>query len=314
MLSTAASRAGTQGLRQRFAGVERNGFYRMAEGLPMSSLGIGTYLGAAHDETGRNQTARDELVVATKAGYRTPPSPPAGMLEPGDVVAQTRCLKPAFLEDQRQRSLSNPRWRRGDIFYLHNPETQLPVLDEPEVYRRIGEAFAACEAMVAAGLISCYGIATWHGLRQLSGGPPGLELFRLAELARQAGGERHGFRFLQLPCNLAMPEAIALRNQGGDRKALVSVVEAAHALGISVITPASLLQGRLTRDLPERFLKKFSNALPTQAQRALPFARSTAGITTALMGRNKAERVIENMAVAKGKPFSPAEYSSFCGS
>jgi aryl-alcohol dehydrogenase-like predicted oxidoreductase len=314
MLSTAASRAGTQGLRQRFAGLARNGFYRMAEGLPMSSLGIGTSLGGAHDETCRGEPARDELVEATKAGYRTPPSPPAGMLEPGDVVARTHCLRPAFLKDQRHRSLPNLRWRRVGIFYLHHPETQLPVLAEPKVYRRVGEAFAACEAMVAAGLVSCYGIATWRGLRQRPGGPPGLELSRLAELARQAGGERHGFRFVQLPCHLAMPEAIAVRNQGGDRRALVSVVEAAHALGISVNPSASLRQGRVRRDLPERFLKKFSNALPTQAQRAIPFARSRPGITTALVGRNKAERVIETMAAAKGKPFSPAAYSSFFGS
>lgn len=302
MLSTAASRAGTQGLRQRFAGLERNGFYRMAQGLTMSSLGIGTSLGAAHDETGRSETAR------------TSPSPPAGMLEPGDVVAQTHCLKPAFPKNQRQRSLSNLRWRRVDIFCLRNPETQLQVPDEPEVYRRIGEAFAGCEAMVAAGLISCYGMATWHGLRQLPGVPPGLEMFRLAELARQAGGERHGFRFVPLPCNLAMPDAIAVRHQGAEPNSLVSVVEAAHALGISVIPSASLLRGRLRRDLPGRFLERFSDALPTQAQRAIPFARSTPGITMALMGMNKAERVIETMAVAKGKPFSPAAYSSFFGS
>ena len=355
MLLTAASRAGTQGLRQRFARLESKGFYRLAQGLTMSSLGIGTYLGAANDETdrsyaaavraairqginvidtasnyrhqrsefaigraieamiGRGETARNELVVATKAGYLTT-QPPAGMLEPGDVVAQTHCLKPAFLKDQLQRSLSNLRLRRVDIFYLHNPETQLQLLDKPEVYRRLGEAFAACEAMVAAGLISYYGIATWHGLRQLPGGPPGLELFRLAELARQAGGERHGLRFVQLPCNLAMPEAIAVRNQGADPNSLVSVVEAAHRLGISLITSASLLQGRLTRDLPESFREKFSDALPTQAQQAIQFARSTPGITTALIGMSKAERVIENMAVAKVKPFSPAEYFSFFGS
>jgi aryl-alcohol dehydrogenase-like predicted oxidoreductase len=92
------------------------------------------------------------------------------------------------------------------------------------------------------------------------------------------------------------------------------VVEAAHRLGISLITSASLLQGRLTSDLPESFREKFSDALPTQAQQAIQFARSTPGITTALIGMSKAERVIENMAVAKVKPFSPAEYFSFFGS
>jgi aryl-alcohol dehydrogenase-like predicted oxidoreductase len=257
--------------------------------------------------------ARNELVVATKAGYLVPQAIPSELLAPGDVVANMHCLKPAFLSDQLERSLRNLRLKRVDIFYLHNPETQLQFLEPGEVYRRIGEAFTACEAMVTSGKIAFYGIATWDGLRRRPGGVDGLQLARLAELAKQAGGPQHHFRFVQLPFSLAMPEAISVRNEGADPRAAMPLVEAAHALGISVISSATLMQGRLTKDLPEKFLEKFSDSLPTQAQRAIQFARSTPGITTSLIGMSKAERVAENMAVSKVKPFSEAEYYSFYG-
>jgi len=258
-------------------------------------------------------SARSELVISTKAGYLVPKAIPTELLEPGDVVANMHCLKRAFLQDQLERSLLNLRLQRVDIFYLHNPETQLQFLEPEEVYRRIGEAFEACESMVATGKIAYYGIATWDGLRRRPGGADGLQLARLAALAQRSGGAQHHFRFVQLPFNLAMPEAISVRNQGDDPKASVPVVEAAHALGLNVIGSATLMQGRLTKDLPEKFLEKFTDTLPTQAQRAIQFARSTPGITTALIGMSKAERVAENMVVGKVKPFSEAEYYSFYG-
>jgi aryl-alcohol dehydrogenase-like predicted oxidoreductase len=355
MPSLSASPQGTESLRKRFASLEKNQFYRLAQGLTMSSLGIGTYLGPMDDDTDRAYTsavrtairsginvidtslnyrhqrseraigraietviqagdsARNELVVATKAGYLVPQAIPSELLQPGDVVANMHCLKPAFLEDQLRRSLINLRLQRVDIFYLHNPETQLQFLDPSEVYRRIGDAFATCEAMVAAGKISFYGVATWDGFRRRPGGSDGLQLPRLAEWAKRVGGAQHHFRFVQLPFNFAMPEAVSVRNQGEEINDAVPIVEAAHELGITVISSATLMQGRLTRDLPEAFLEKFSDSLPTQAQRAIQFARSTPGITTALIGMSKAERVAENLVVGKVKPFSAAEYYSFYG-
>ena len=38
-----------------------------------------------------------------------------------------------------------------------------------------------------------------------------------SNIARQIGGENHGFRFIQLPFNLAMPEAYLLQNQAVER-------------------------------------------------------------------------------------------------
>ena len=66
----------------------------------------------------------------------------------------------------------------------------------------------------------------------------------MVEAAREIGGEEHGFRFIQLPFNLAMPEAATAANETLDGEAM-SVVEAAKRLGVTVVASASLLQGRI---------------------------------------------------------------------
>jgi aryl-alcohol dehydrogenase-like predicted oxidoreductase len=99
----------------------------------------------------------------------------------------------------------------------------------------------------------------------------------LFEIARAIGGERHGFRFIQLPYNLAMPEATALKNEKTLAGESLTVVEAAMQLGVTVVASASLLQGRI----PPR--------------EAIEFAGSTDGITTALIGMSRVEHVEENL-------------------
>ena len=74
--------------------------------------------------------------------------------------------------------------------------------------------------------------------------PDYLSLSEITALARNTRGVKHRCRFLQLPLNLAMPEAVTLRNQMvSDEK--MSVLEAATRFGLSVISSAALLQARL---------------------------------------------------------------------
>jgi len=99
----------------------------------------------------------------------------------------------------------------------------------------------------------------------------------MVELAREIGGAEHGFRFIQLPFNLAMPEAVTKVNETLDGE-WITVVEAANRLGVTVVASASLLQGRI------------------DPRAAIQLARSTEGITTALIGMSSIEHVEENLA------------------
>src|SRR5437660_1578780 len=75
-------------------------------------------------------------------------------------------------------------------------------------------------------------------------------LNRLAAIAREAGDADHHFRFIQLPLNLAMPEAFGNRVDGE------RVLDLAARLGITAVASASLLQSRLARNLPSEISEK----------------------------------------------------------
>jgi predicted aldo/keto reductase-like oxidoreductase len=127
-----------------------------------------------------------------------------------------------------------------------------------------------------------------------------LSLEEIVTVAREVGGEGHHFRFIQLPYNLGMTEALTNQNQTVQDQSLSALV-ASDMLGLHVMSSASIAQGSLTRGLPE-WLGKLLKGLDSDVQRSIQFARSTPGLTTALVGMKQKEHVEENMAVAKVPP------------
>jgi len=249
--------------------------------------------------------ARSEVFVASKAGFvpfdgAFPDAPSSaiqaatigqGLCREDELCAGCHCLAPAFLRAMLRQSRANLGLQTLDLYYLHNPETQLQTLDRREFDDRLRAAFAALEAAVAAGEIAAYGVATWSGLRAQPHERDHLELAHLCRLAADVAGEHHHLRAVQLPLNLAMPEALTLRNQQLQGRAL-AVLDAAAELGLTVMTSAALLQGKLTRAAPGQPVALTPQ--PQRAQAALQFARSAPGVTTALCGMASAAHVREN--------------------
>jgi aryl-alcohol dehydrogenase-like predicted oxidoreductase len=263
--------------------------------------------------------ARDELVLCTKAGYLTPdgamPANPGeyfqreyiqpGVITVDDIVGGMHCMTPPYLENQIGRSLRNLGVECLDVFYLHNPETQLSSVLRATFAKRVRAAFEFLEKQAAAGQIRFYGMATWNGLRQVPHAPEYLSLAEMAGLAREVAGERHRFRFVQLPYSLAMPEALTASNQKVDGEE-VPMVEAARRLGIALVASASLLQGQLARNLPGFVAAALGQE--NDAHRALQFVRSSPGIATALVGMSRAEHVAENLKLAGVPPASQEQF------
>lgn len=282
-----------------------------------SERAIGHALAAA---IARDDLHRDEVLIATKGGFipfdgDIPHDPGAyvtetylrpGILRPEDVVGGSHSLAPRYLEDQIERSRKNLGVATIDIYYVHNPETQLDEVDRTEFLRRLREAFATLEAAVAAGRIARYGTATWSGFRVDPGQPGYLSLAEVVAAARDVGGVDHHFRVIQLPYNLAMPEAFTRANQtvGTD---VVPVLEAARRFDVYVMASASVYQGQLTRNLPP-VIAQYVPGFETDGQRALQFVRSTPGIGTALVGMKTVAHVEENAVVARTSPLAWEEF------
>jgi aryl-alcohol dehydrogenase-like predicted oxidoreductase len=215
-------------------------------------------------------------------------------------------MTPRYLADQLDRSRRNLGLDTLDIYYLHNPETQLGEVDRALFLGRIREAFAWLETAVAEEKIRCYGTATWTGYRQPPGARDYLSLSELVAIARELAGDWHHFRVIQLPLNLAMTEAFTQANQTVDGET-VSTLEACRRLGIYAMASASVYQGQLTRGLPA-VIGQYLPGLASDAQRALQFTRSTPGLGTALVGMKRVAHVEENLGMAKTPPAPWSEF------
>ena len=112
----------------------------------------------------------------------------------------------------------------------------------------------------------------------------------------------HRFRFIQLPLNLAMPEAFNRSIRKGQ-----TVLDLAQAENIAVVASASLLQGRLAKGLPEEVAARLPG-LDSDALRSIQFARSMPGVVTALVGMSNPRHVVENAAIARVAPMGPDGY------
>ncbi|HVP44117.1 MAG TPA: aldo/keto reductase [Terriglobales bacterium] len=260
---------------------------------------------------------RDEIVVCTKAGYLSfdgemPADPRAyflkeyvepGTLKPQEVAGGMHCMAPKYLADQIERSRRNLGLETIDVFYVHNPESQLGEVPHEEFRKRLKAAFEMLEKAVAANTIRFYGTATWNAFRVPITEHEGMELAEVVELARQAGGEQHHFRFVQAPFNLGMPELFALRNQHLAKEP-GTLLEIARRLGVAVVGSASLYQGHLTRDLPPFLGERLG--MTSDSANAIQFARSAPGIACALIGMSRREHVIRNIEVG-GHPPTPPE-------
>ena len=88
----------------------------------------------------------------------------------------------------------------------------------------------------------------------------------------------------------------------------MTTLDAAQALGLIVMSSASVLQGQLTRNLPLMISDTFQG-LETDGQRALQFVRSTPGVTTALVGMKQIQHVEENLTTAQIPPAPWDQYS-----
>lgn len=351
---------GTRRFAARFSGIAASGHFRERNGLNVSSIGVGTYLGepdAATDEAYHNAIveavrgglnfvdtainyrmqrsersvgaalqdllgsglARDEIVICTKAGFLTPdaemPRNPndyflrefisKGIFAIEDIAAGCHCLAPGYIEDQLERSRRNLGLECVDIFYLHNPETQLSEVPRESFYKRLLAAFQSLESAIESGKIKHYGLATWNALREDPRSQGYLSLEAMCGLARQASGGEHHLRFVQLPFNIGMPEALVRANQSVGGKS-VSVIQAARELGVTLIASASLLQAHLAGKVSENIHSALG--LRDDLECALQFVRSAPGIATALVGMKSLAHVKANLKLARVPPASPEQF------
>lgn len=263
---------------------------------------------------------RNEIFICTKGGFLPfdgePPSDvhkyfeenfvKKGIASFDDLIGGSHCMTPDYLQSQIDQSLQNMNLKTVDVFYIHNPESQLSEVSKVDFEVNLTLAFKQLEKNRQDGKIKFYGVATWNGFRLQPNERNYHSLEKMWKIAEKIGGEDHGFRFIQLPFNLAMPEALLFRNQQFNGQ-VFSTMEVAEKLGISVMCSASILQGKLATGLPANIKEDLGN-LESDAQAGLQFVRSTSQVTSALVGMSKTNHVEENLELMNVPVLSNEDY------
>ena len=226
-----------------------------------------------------------------------------GKLRQEEIAGEAHSMALPFLREQLRRSLANLGLGCVDVLYLHNAaESWLPEIGYGEFMEKLSEVFALYEEERKKGRILYYGMASWSCFRVKEGEAERVNLEDVVEAARGAGGEDHGFRFLQLPFNVAMNEALTQRNQrvAGE---LLTTFEAARRLGVGVFTSVPLSQGRLLNHTRVPALEG------SKALSLIQFARSAhPAVVAPLIGQKSPEHTKENLRIAMTPPLDESGF------
>lgn len=263
--------------------------------------------------------SRDQIFVSTKNGYITNDGdyPNIDVMEyihrmyiqtevitADDISSGYNVINPNYLAKCIDKSLMNMHVSSIDLVYIHNAfESWYQDVSREQFMKMLVKAFEVYEKYRAKNKIRYYGMATWTCFRVPPISPEYLSLEQAVKSAESVGGKDHGFRFIQLPYNLAYSEALLLRNQSVGSEENLTILQAAAKLNIGIFTSIPLFQGKLLRSqIPDY------GGITDPVAKLVQIIRSSPSVIAPLIGQKKAEHVEENLKTANMPPLSEEEF------
>lgn len=264
--------------------------------------------------------SRDQIFISTKNGYITNDGDypridvleymqkmfiSQGIIDSKDISSGYNVLNPNYIQKCIDKSLTNMQLDTIDLVYIHNAyESWFQDISRSEFNEKIRRVFQVYEEYRSQNKIRYYGMATWTCFRLPRSEEGYLSLEDMVKIAEDVGGKDHGFRFIQLPYNLAYREAYLLKNQtvGSDND--LTILEACNRLNIGVFTSVPLLQAKLFDAKIPDYL-----GIENQLLKIVQLTRSTPNVIAPLLGQKKLNHVKENIELAKVAPLNNSEFS-----
>jgi len=274
----------------------------------------------------KGEFKREELILCSKGGFIPlcfpfPENPymwieehilQKALARSDEIELDQHCMSPAFLEDSLHRSLENLHVETIDIYFLHNPETQLTKIGYEDFLKKLEGIFELFEAKVKEGKIKAYGLAVWNAFTYEPSNPEYIRIEDVYDVACRVGGANHHFKYLQMPFNIAKTHIYSVANQKMSDGMLYTPLQVAHKLGLGVISSSSLLQMHLFQKpfKPEvGYVLDSEMVLKSDVDLALQFVRSTKGIVSSLFSSSKPEHVTCNLSIASIKASKTSHYN-----
>jgi aryl-alcohol dehydrogenase-like predicted oxidoreductase len=264
--------------------------------------------------------SRDEIFVSTKNGYITNDGDypmldvweyiqrmyiSTGIIKAEDISSGYNVLNPAYIEKCIERSRFNLKLDTLDLVYIHNAfESWNQDVSKNKFFDMLAKVFEVYEKFRSKNKIRYYGMATWTCFRVGEENKEYLSLDEVYNIAKSIGGVDHGFRFIQLPYNLAYSEALFLKNQNVGNEKKLTILEAAKRLKIGVFSSVPLLQGKLIQTkIPD-----YSEGLTDPIMKLVQIIRSSPSIIAPLIGQKKMDHVNNNNKISEVPPLSEEEF------
>ena len=264
--------------------------------------------------------SRDQVFISTKNGYITNDGDyptidvleymhkmyiSQGIIDSKDISSGYNVLNPNYIRKCIDKSLTNMQLDTIDLVYIHNAyESWFQDISRSEFNEKIRKVFQIYEEYRSKNKIRYYGMATWTCFRLPRNEEGYLSLENMVRIAEDVAGKDHGFRFIQLPYNLAYREAYSLRNQTVNSDNDLTILEACKKLNIGVFTSVPLLQAKLFDVKIPDYL-----GIDNQLLKIVQITRSTPNVIAPLLGQKKLNHVKENIELAKVAPLNNSEFN-----
>jgi aryl-alcohol dehydrogenase-like predicted oxidoreductase len=264
--------------------------------------------------------SRDQVFISTKNGYITNDGDyptidvleymhkmyiSQGIIDSKDISSGYNVLNPNYIRKCIDKSLTNMQLDTIDLVYIHNAyESWFQDISRSEFNEKIRRVFQVYEENRSQNKIRYYGMATWTCFRLPRNEEGYLSLEDMVRIAEDVAGKDHGFRFIQLPYNLAYREAYSLRNQTVNSDNDLTILEACKKLNIGVFTSVPLLQAKLFDVKIPDYL-----GIDNQLLKIVQITRSTPNVIAPLLGQKKLNHVKENIELAKVAPLNNSEFN-----
>ena len=264
--------------------------------------------------------SRDQVFISTKNGYITNDGDyptidvleymhkmyiSQGIIDSKDISSGYNVLNPNYIRKCIDKSLTNMQLDTIDLVYIHNAyESWFQDISRSEFNEKIRRVFQVYEEYRSQNKIRYYGMATWTCFRLPRNEEGYLSLEDMVRIAEDVAGKDHGFRFIQLPYNLAYREAYSLRNQTVNTYNDLTILEACKKLNIGVFTSVPLLQAKLFDVKIPDYL-----GIDNQLLKIVQITRSTPNVIAPLLGQKKLNHVKENIELAKVAPLNNSEFN-----
>jgi len=264
--------------------------------------------------------SRDQVFISTKNGYITNDGDyptidvleymhkmyiSQGIIDSKDISSGYNVLNPNYIRKCIDKSLTNMQLDTIDLVYIHNAyESWFQDISRSEFNEKIRKVFQIYEEYRSKNKIRYYGMATWTCFRLPRNEEGYLSLENMVRIAEDVAGKDHGFRFIQLPYNLAYREAYSLRNQTVNSDNDLTILEACNKLNIGVFTSVPLLQAKLFDVKIPDYL-----GIDNQLLKIVQITRSTPNVIAPLLGQKKLNHVKENIELAKVAPLNNSEFN-----